>query len=121
VRLLRVYASARSFTGYLRLASEFRSFHPKQPGQVLRLKLVTACLQWYNSIMSKPRGNPNWCQPQPPSAYAATASEFELQTKKLALRPDEYVDSEALKEWARRNKDHKFVPSELLQAWGFNS
>jgi len=85
------------------------------------LRLVTARLQWYNSRMSKPRGNPNWCQPQPPSAYAATASEFELQTRKLALRPDEYVDSEALKEWARRNKDHKFVPSDLLQAWGFNT
>jgi len=44
-----------------------------------------------------------------------------MQTRKLALSPDQYVDSEALKEWARRNKDSKFVPSDLLLAWGFST
>jgi hypothetical protein len=30
------------------------------------------------------------------------------------------VNSAALKEWARANKDEKYVPSELLKAWGFD-
>jgi hypothetical protein len=47
-------------------------------------------------------------------------SAFELETKRLGLRPADFVDSASLKEWARKNKDQKFVPSDLLQAWGFN-
>ena len=58
--------------------------------------------------MSKPRGNPNWCAPQLPSSADPTVSAFELQTKKLGLRPDDFVGSEDLKEWARKNKDQKF-------------
>jgi hypothetical protein len=71
--------------------------------------------------MSKPRGNPNWCQPLLSSDSTPVVSAFELQAKKLGLRPHQYVNSEPLREWARRNKDQRFVPSELLLAWGFNS
>jgi hypothetical protein len=38
----------------------------------------------------------------------------------LGLRPDQYLSSTALKEWVRSNKDDKYVPSDLLKAWGFN-
>jgi hypothetical protein len=38
----------------------------------------------------------------------------------LGLRPDQYKDSLTLKEWARRYKDEKYVPSELLKYWGFS-
>ena len=69
--------------------------------------------------MSKQRGNPNWCQP--PGPCSPVVSAFELQNRKLGLSPDEFVSSEPLKEWARKNRDHKFVPSDLLQAWGFTS
>ena len=69
--------------------------------------------------MSKQRGNPNWFLP--PIAYSPVVSAFELQTQKLGLSPDEFIGSEALKEWARKNKDHRFVPADLLQAWGFTS
>lgn len=48
-------------------------------------------------------------------------SAFELETKKLGLSPGDFASSALLKEWARKNKDQKFVPSDLLQAWGFNS
>ncbi|PYY14016.1 MAG: hypothetical protein DMG60_20815 [Acidobacteria bacterium] len=71
--------------------------------------------------MYKPRGNPNWCAPQIPSSSEPTVSAFELETKKLGLSPDDFVGSAVLKEWARKNKDQRFVPSDLLQAWGFNS
>jgi hypothetical protein len=30
------------------------------------------------------------------------------------------VTSGELKEWVRRNKDHKYVPSQLLAAWRFD-
>jgi hypothetical protein len=38
----------------------------------------------------------------------------------LGLRPDQCKDSVTLKEWARRYKDEKYVPSDLLKYWGFS-
>jgi len=37
----------------------------------------------------------------------------------LGLAPHQYKDSPALKEWVRKNKDEKYVPSDLLKHWGF--
>jgi hypothetical protein len=34
--------------------------------------------------------------------------------------PPEYEGSIPLQEWARKNKDQKYVPSNLLQAWGLD-
>jgi hypothetical protein len=48
------------------------------------------------------------------------ASSFEKMVEALGLRPDQYLSSTALKEWVRSNKDDKYVPSDLLKAWGFN-
>jgi hypothetical protein len=62
-------------------------------------------------------GNPTWGRQGPPPS--PVASSFEEEVKALKLRPEEYAASLSLKEWARRNKDHKYVPSELLEAWGF--
>ena len=45
-------------------------------------------------------------------------SEFERVVEALRLLPHEYLTSNALREWARQNKDYKYVPSELLKAWG---
>ena len=38
--------------------------------------------------------------------------------KALGLTPEGYVDSSALKRWVMENKDNKYVPTELLKAWG---
>jgi len=38
----------------------------------------------------------------------------------LGIRPEEYKDSAALKEWVRQNRHEKYVPSELLKYWGFS-
>ena len=46
-------------------------------------------------------------------------SEFERVVEALRLSPQEYLTSSALREWARQNKDYKYVPCELLKAWGF--
>ena len=48
-----------------------------------------------------------------------TVSSFEEAVKELRLQPDQYLHSTRLREWARRNKDSKFIPESLLQAWGF--
>ena len=46
-------------------------------------------------------------------------STFEHIVRRLHLSPSEYATSAKLKEWARKNKDHKYVPSQLLELWGF--
>ena len=51
---------------------------------------------------------------------AAAPTSFEEVVKKLGLSPDEYLDSPQLKDWVRKNKDEKYVPSELLKAWNIN-
>ena len=47
-------------------------------------------------------------------------STFEHVVRHLHLSPSEYVTSAKLKEWARKNKDHKYLPSQLLELWGFD-
>jgi hypothetical protein len=37
----------------------------------------------------------------------------------LRLSPGEYKNSTALRDWVQKNKNNKYVPSELLQVWGF--
>ena len=44
------------------------------------------------------------------SATPHGESTFEYVVRHLNLSPEEYASSEALKEWVRRNKDHKYVP-----------
>lgn len=68
--------------------------------------------------MAKRRGNPNWGKPEPP-VLAAQPSAFESIVKSLRLSPEQYESSSALKDWVRKNKDHKFVPQALLEAFGF--
>jgi len=48
-----------------------------------------------------------------------TVTSFEAAVIELKLQPDQYLHSTRLREWARRNKDSKFIPEPLLQAWGF--
>jgi len=44
---------------------------------------------------------------------------FEQMVRKLDLSPEEYERSALLKDWVRRNMDGKYVPPDLLKAWGF--
>jgi hypothetical protein len=46
------------------------------------------------------------------------ASSFEEVVKRLRLTPQEYGDSAQLKDWVQKNKDQKYVPSNLLELWG---
>ena len=67
--------------------------------------------------MAKKRGNPNWGKLEvltPP-----TITEFERVTCEFKLRPDQYIRSTRLREWASRNRNSKYIPEHLLEAWGF--
>lgn len=45
---------------------------------------------------------------------------FDEMVRVLGLSsPEEYLNSIELKKWVLLNKDHKYVPLDLLEAWGF--
>ena len=69
--------------------------------------------------MAKKRGNPNWGKPQPFVPVVPTITEFEKVTHEFSLQPEQYLRSPHLREWASRNKNSKFIPEPLLEAWGF--
>lgn len=68
--------------------------------------------------MAKKRGNPNWGKPELNIIPYTGASSFEEIVRRLRLSPAEYEGSIQLKAWVQKNKDHRYVPSSLLQAWG---
>jgi hypothetical protein len=69
--------------------------------------------------MAKRRGNPNWGKPDPIGSQIPTVTAFEQVVCEFKLLPDQYIRSNRLREWARQNKNSKFVPEALLEAWGF--
>jgi hypothetical protein len=69
--------------------------------------------------MSKKRGSPNWGKPEKMVPVIPTIVEFERVAHEFKLRPDQYLLSTRLREWARHNKNSKFIPEPLLEAWGF--
>ena len=69
--------------------------------------------------MSPQRGNPNSTRPEATSSASFSASSFERVVDSLKLSPEQYQTSSELREWVLRNKDHKYVPPELLKAFGF--
>jgi hypothetical protein len=72
-----------------------------------------------DQAMAKRRGNPNWGKPEPIGPVVPTVTSFEQVVKEFKLTPDQYVRSTRLREWARRNKNSKYIPESLLEAWGF--
>ena len=71
------------------------------------------------TYMAKRRGNPNWGKPEPIGPVVPTVTSFEQVVKEFKLTPDQYVRSTRLREWARRNRNSKYIPESLLEAWGF--
>ena len=69
-------------------------------------------------MMTKTPGNPNWGKPNI-GRQPSIQTSFEETVKALKLSPRDYANSAALKEWVLRNKDHKYVPPDLLKIWGF--
>jgi hypothetical protein len=69
--------------------------------------------------MAKKRGNPNWGKPETNMQVAPAIPEFEQVVHTLKLRPAEYVRSTRLRQWAKHNRNSKYIPEPLLEAWGF--
>ncbi len=68
--------------------------------------------------LTKRRGNPNFGKPAMGPLPGPVSSSFEDVVKKMRLNPAEYQHSRELKDWVQRNKDSKYVPTDLLKAWG---
>ena len=69
--------------------------------------------------MKPQRGTPNSTRPRVSNVPQFSESSFERVVDSLKLSPEQYQSSSELREWVLRNKDHKYVPPELLKAFGF--
>jgi hypothetical protein len=58
-------------------------------------------------------------RPGATKAPAFSESSFDKVVDSLKLSPEQYRSSPELREWVLRNKDHKYVPPDLLKAFGF--
>ena len=69
--------------------------------------------------MAPQRGTPNSNRSRATSSPPFSESSFERVVDSLKLSPEQYQSSSELREWVLQNKDHKYVPPELLKAFGF--
>ena len=60
--------------------------------------------------------NSNWGQAYGDSPITTTS--FEEMVRRLKLSENEYRSSIPLRQWAQKHKDSKYVPQDLLKAWG---
>jgi hypothetical protein len=56
----------------------------------------------------------------PKNSPTLVESSFERVVDSLKLSPEQYQSSTELREWVLQNKDHKYVPPDLLKAFGFH-
>ena len=54
------------------------------------------------------------------TSVPSSPSSFEEVARKLKLVPEHYKDSLQLRDWVFRHKDEKYVPSNVLKAFGFD-
>jgi hypothetical protein len=64
-------------------------------------------------------GRSNWGKPS--ADIPNTPTSFEEMARGLKLSEKEYRNSTPLKEWAKKHKDSKYVPQDLLDAWGIEA
>jgi hypothetical protein len=70
-------------------------------------------------MMTRRPGNSKWGKPDTGRHPLPSQTSFEEVVKTMKLSPREYASSTTLKEWVRKNKDHKYVPLDLLRIWDF--
>ena len=69
--------------------------------------------------MARKGGNPNWGKVMT-GKFGVEQTAFEIKVTQLGLKPDEYVHSRDLRRWAAANRTKRFIPEELLDAWGLS-
>ena len=67
--------------------------------------------------MALKRGNPNWASGKVADVTPAIPTEFETVARGLKLDQKGYVNSERLREWCALNRNRRYVPEWLLEAW----
>jgi hypothetical protein len=92
-------ASQRDFRSFLHVSRQLRMFM-----EVHKLRI---------------KSNSNWGKPSGDIPNAPTS--FEEMVRGLKLSEKEYGSSIQLREWAQKHKDSKYVPQELLEAWGIEA
>jgi hypothetical protein len=65
------------------------------------------------------KGNPNWGKAG--GDIPNTPTSFDEMVRRLKLSENEYCSSIPLKEWAQKHKDSRYVPQDLLKAWGMEA
>jgi hypothetical protein len=63
--------------------------------------------------------NRNFTKPEAIGPIVFPPNSFEQVVTALRISPEEYLGSPKLRDWVRRNKDQRYVPTELLDAFGF--
>ena len=69
--------------------------------------------------MAPQRGTPNSARSETIAPPPFSESSFERVVDSLKLSPEQYQTSSELRAWVLQNKDHKYVPPDLLKAFGF--
>ena len=62
------------------------------------------------------RGNPDWGKKL--TVPPATATEFEMEMKRLGLKRQTCATSIELRRWCENNRNRCYIPEWLLKAWG---
>src|SRR5712671_4183565 len=112
----RVFATVALF--------DFRSVGREKSGPLFPFRALfrageyTLTLEMLRCVMRRRQVNRNFTKPGS-RQIVFSANSFEQMVKTLNISPEEYRSSLALKEWVRQNKDQRYVPPELLEAFGF--
>jgi hypothetical protein len=70
--------------------------------------------------MARGRQSIPWGRRVQPENLGPQESQFEEQVRYLRLGADELVNSVPLRYWAMKHADDRYVPEELLHAWGID-
>jgi hypothetical protein len=70
-----------------------------------------------NRSMVLSRGNSDWGKPDTGGPVEVSLTSIEKIVEHFGLSPDQYIRSAQLREWARTNKNSKYIPDSLFKAW----
>ena len=81
--------------------------------------LVNRCSQRGDRLRGKRFVDRSWGSNGVVPMPGKRAASFDEVAKNMGLSPAQYASSAELKEWARTNRTRRYVPIDLLIAWGF--
>lgn len=68
--------------------------------------------------MAKRKGNPNWGNFGKTAESVETKTAFEQFVTLNGIAPEQFERSTRLRAWAKKHKDHRYIPEHLLEVWG---